>query len=153
MSPEQLSFVIGSIYGSVLALLLLGTSRRSRNRYRPPGGGYGAPRRRGSNPPPPNTKPQPPSGPPQPLAARLIRYWAWKDDQIRQAFTEGRTIRGNGNGVPATPKPQFPPGRVTDVHGRTIGYRSINYPDPSPDRRPTNPFNGERIPNQPPRNL
>ena len=52
---------------------------------------------------------------------------------------------------PTTPKPEFPPGRVTDVHGRTIGYRSINYPDPSPDRRPTNPFNGERIPNQPPR--
>jgi len=53
--------------------------------------------------------------------------------------------------APTTPKPEFPPGRVTDVHGRTIGYRSINYPDPSPDRRPTNPFNGERIPNQPPR--
>ena len=67
-------------------------------------------------------------------------------------FNEGRTIRGNGNGGPTTPKPEFPPGRVTDVHGTTIGYRSINYPDPSPDRRPTNPFNGERIPNQPPRN-
>ena len=25
------------------------------------------------------------------------------------------------------------------------GYRSINYPDPSPDRRPTNPFNGEPV--------
>ena len=32
------------------------------------------------------------------------------------------------------------------------GYRSINYPDPSPDRRLTDPFTGERIPNQPPRN-
>ena len=49
------------------------------------------------------------------------------------------------------PKPEFPPGRVTDVHGRTIGYRSINYPDPSPDRRPTNPFNGEHIPDPSPR--
>jgi hypothetical protein len=25
------------------------------------------------------------------------------------------------------------------------GYRSINYPDPSPDRRPTNPYSGEQI--------
>jgi len=50
------------------------------------------------------------------------------------------------------PKPEFPPGRVTDVHGTTIGYRSINYPDPLPGRRPINPFNGERIPNPPPRN-
>jgi hypothetical protein len=31
------------------------------------------------------------------------------------------------------------------------GYRSINYPDPSPGRRPTNPFNGKRIPNPPSR--
>ncbi len=55
--------------------------------------------RRGSNPPPPGTKPQPPSGPPQPLAAQLIRYWTWENDQIRQAFNEGRTTRGNGNGT------------------------------------------------------
>ena len=110
MSPEQLSFMIGSIYGSTLTLLLLSLSRRSRNRrdlFLDC-----CDRRRGSNPPSPNTKPQPPSGP---------------------------------------PKPEFPPGRVTDVHGRTIGYRSINYPDPLPGRRPTNPFNGERIPNPPPR--
>jgi hypothetical protein len=26
-----------------------------------------------------------------------------------------------------------------------VGYRSINYPDPSPDRRPTNPYSGEQI--------
>jgi hypothetical protein len=25
------------------------------------------------------------------------------------------------------------------------GYHSINFPDPSPDRRPTNPFNGEPV--------
>jgi hypothetical protein len=47
--------------------------------------------------------------------------------------------------------PQFPPGRIIGPDGTTIGYRSINYPDPSPDRRPTNPFNGERTPNPPPR--
>ena len=125
MSPEQLSFMIGPIYGSVLTLLLFRTSGRSRNRRDL---FLDCCERRGSNPPSPNTKPQPPSGPPQPLAAQLIRYWTWEDDQTRQAFTEGRTIRGNGNGGPATPKPQFPPGRVTDVHGRTIGYRSIPSP-------------------------
>ena len=83
MSPEQLSFMIGSIYGSTLTLLLFRTSRRSRNRRDP---FLDCCERRGSNPPSPNTKPQPPSGP---------------------------------------PKPEFPPGRVTDVHGRTIGYRPI----------------------------
>lgn len=36
-------------------------------------------------------------------------------------------------------------------YGLPRGYRSINYPDPSPGRRPTNPFNGERIPNPPAR--
>ena len=100
MSPEQLSFMIGSIYGSTLTLLLFRPSRRSRNRRDP---FLDCCERRGSNPPPPGTKPQPPRG-------RLIR-----------------------------------------PDGSTIGYRSINYPDPSPDRRPTNPFNGERIPNPPPR--
>jgi hypothetical protein len=95
MSPEQLSFMIGSIYGSVLTLLLFPPSRQSRNRYRPPGGSYGAPRRR------------------NPFVSDF-------QQQINDAL---------------------------DLDG----YRSINYPDPSPDRRPTNPFNGERIPNPPPR--
>jgi hypothetical protein len=36
-------------------------------------------------------------------------------------------------------------------YGLPRGYRSINYPDPSPGRRPINPYNGERIPNPPPR--
>lgn len=40
------------------------------------------------------------------------------DDQTRQAFTEGRTIRGNGNGGPTTPKPQFLPGRVLGPGGK-----------------------------------
>jgi len=73
MSPEQLSFMIGSIYGSILTLLLLRPSRRSRNR--------------------------------------------------RDPFLDCRYRSG-----PTTPKPQFPLGRVTDVHGRTIGYRSITPP-------------------------
>jgi hypothetical protein len=76
MSPEQLSFMIGSIYGSVLTLLLFRPSRRSRNK--------------------------------------------------RDPFLDCRdhcSAKG-----PATPKPQFPPGRVTDVHGETIGYRSISSP-------------------------
>ena len=80
MSPEQLSFMIGSIYGSTLTLLLFRPSRRSRNR--------------------------------------------------RDPFLDCRDHSPDGS---------------------TIGYHSINYPDPSPDRRPTNPFNGERIPNPPPR--
>ena len=82
--------------------------------------------RRGSNPPPPGRKPAPPAGPPeQPLAVQLIRYWAWEQEQVRRAaagqslihFDEGPTQRGNGNGAPATPKPdiipkpQFPPPR------------------------------------------
>ena len=112
MSPEQLSFMVGYVCGSVLTLLLFPPSTRSRIRRDP-----------------------------------FLDCCERRGPQ----FTEGRTQRGNGNGGPTTPKPEFPPGRVTDVHGRTIGYRSINYPDPSPDRRPTNPFNGERIPNPPPR--
>ena len=35
MSPEQLSFMIGSIYGSTLTLLLFSPSGRSRNRRDP----------------------------------------------------------------------------------------------------------------------
>ena len=89
MSPEQLSFMIGSIYGSTLTLLLFRPNRRSRNRCDP--------------------------------------FLDCRDHSGPQ-FNEGRTIRGNGNGGPTTPKPQFPPGRVTDVHGRTIGYRSIPSP-------------------------
>ena len=32
--------------------------------------------------------------------------------------------------------------RARDQQGEGTGYRSINYPDPSPDRRPTNPYTG-----------
>ena len=42
--------------------------------------------RRGSNSPPPSRKPAPPAEPPEkPLVAQLIRYWAWKDEQVRRA--------------------------------------------------------------------
>jgi len=30
-------------------------------------------------------------------------------------------------------------------YGLPPGYRSINYPDPSPDRCPTNPYTGEPV--------
>ena len=94
--------------------------------------------RRGSNPPPPDRKPAPPAGPPeQPLTAQLIRYWAWEQEQVRQAwidqalgepwpedrkpappagspeqpirFDEGPTQRGHGHGGPTTPKPLIKP--------------------------------------------
>jgi hypothetical protein len=86
MSPEQLSFMIGSFYGSVLTLLLFPPNRRSRNRR---------------------------------------DSFLDCHDRSGPQFNEGRAIRGNGNGGPTTPKPEFPPGRVTDVHGSTIGYRPI----------------------------
>jgi len=63
----------------------------------------------------------------------------------------GAPRRRGSNPPPPGKKPRFPPARVLSPDGSTIGYRSINYPDQSPDRRPTNPFNGERIPSPPPR--
>jgi hypothetical protein len=45
-------------------------------------------RRHGSNPPPSGRKPAPP--PEQPLAAVLIRYQRWRDEQVRQALTDPR---------------------------------------------------------------
>jgi len=62
-----------------------------------------------------------------------------------------RTPRRGSNPPSPGTKPQPPGGRLIRPDGSTIGYRSINYPDPSADRRPTNPFNGESIPNPPPR--
>lgn len=78
-----------------------------------------------------------PAGPPQPLAADMIRYARWKDEQILRA------LRDDG-GSPTTPKPNFipkpqpPRDRVTDVYGRTIGYQ----PRPqggTPNPPPTDP--------------
>jgi len=66
----------------------------------------------------------------------VITYWA----AVSFAYWWGWRARDR----------QQPPG---GRYGWPRGYNSINYPDPSPDRRPTNPFNGERIPNPPPRKL
>ena len=64
-----------------------------------------------------------PHRPEQPLAADLIRYTRWRDEQIRRAvtepirFDEGPIARNNSGG-PTTPKPaivpkpQFPSPRV-----------------------------------------
>ena len=48
---------------------------------------------------------------------------------------EGRVQRGNGSGGPTTQKPRIIP----------RGTRSISYPDPGPDRQPTNPFTGKPV--------
>jgi hypothetical protein len=95
----MVDFVAGFLSAWILRSLL---ERRLRQPLRP-----------GSNPPPPGRKPTPPAGPPeQPLAAQLIRYWAWEEDQVRRAlglddpirFDEGQTQRGNDNGGPTAPK-------------------------------------------------
>jgi len=67
------------------------------------------PRRRGSNPPPPGRKPAPPAGPPeQPVTAQLIRYWRWKDEQVRRAWLEPRM----GEPWPEDHKPAPPAGQA-----------------------------------------
>ena len=118
MTPLATAWMLGCVCGFFMGVTVASCPMA------PPKGGYT--RRRGSNPPPPGCKPAPPAGPPeQPLAAQLIRYWAWEQEQVRRAaagqslihFDEGPTQRGNGNGAPATPKPdiipkpQFPPPR------------------------------------------
>ena len=69
-------FAIGALFGAVL----FGWPWHPRfSRYS----------RRGSNPPPPGRKPAPPAGPhEQPLAAQLIRYWAWEQEQVRRAWLD-----------------------------------------------------------------
>lgn len=52
---------------------------------------------------------------------------------------EGRVQRGNGRGGPTTPKPDIIP----------RGTRLISFPDPGPDRQPTNPFTGDPVKPQP----
>ena len=93
-------------------------------------------RRRGSNPPPPGRKPAPPVGPPeQPLAADLIRYWHWKNEQVccaweptaakpptKPEFPPPRLIREDF--LPTTPKPPIkpqPPGGHLIQEGRLWG--------------------------------
>lgn len=51
----------------------------------------------------------------------------------------GIVQRGNGHGGPTTAKPRIIP----------RGANSISYPDPGPDRQPTNPFTGDTVKPQP----
>jgi hypothetical protein len=124
MSPEQLSFMIGSIYGSTLSLLLFRPSRRSRNRRDP----FLDCRDHCSAKGPTTPKPS--------FAELLLPPPRDQDPNWRRSFNHENMNKPSGP----------PPFRL-----QRSGYRSINYPDPLPDRRPTNPFNGERIPNPPPR--
>ena len=88
--------------------------------------------RRGSNPPAPGCKPAATADPPQqPLAAQLIRYWAWENEQVRRALSESEVQRGNGNGGPVTPKPPIKP---QPTGGRLI-YVDRD-PGPVPPRLP-----------------
>ena len=50
-------------------------------------------------------------------------------------FDEGPTARNTSRHAPVAPKPRLIP----------RGTRSITFPDPSPDRQPTNPFTGKLI--------
>jgi hypothetical protein len=65
-------------------------------------------------------------------------------EAARTPFNEGRTQRGNGNGGPATPKPeinskpQFPPVQIISPDGTTIGYRPIP-PRPGANPPPSEP--------------
>ena len=53
-----------------------------------------------------------------------------RHDRSAPQLTEGGTIRGNGNGGPTTPKPQFLFGRVLGPDGETIGDRPGANPPP-----------------------
>ena len=50
-------------------------------------------------------------------------------------FDEGPTARNTSRHSPTTSKPTIIP----------RGTRSISYPDPGPDRQPTNPFTGKPV--------
>jgi hypothetical protein len=115
VSPE-LSLLIGSIVGGTGALLSFWAGWRARDRHGPPRGSYGPPRDRSPD---------------------------W-----RRSFNHENTNRPSGP-PPLRPRRRNP--FVSDFQQQINdaldldGYRSINYPDPSPDRRPTNPFNGEPV--------
>ena len=125
MSAELL---IGSIIGGTGAMLSYWVGWRARDLQGPPRGSYGLPRqipedwRRSIS----HENISRPSGPP-PLRLRRSTD-GYRSNPFVSEFQQ----------------------QINDALNLD-GYRSINYPDPSPDRRPTNPFNGERIPNPPPR--
>jgi len=94
MTPELLA-LLGSIAGGAGALLSYWAGWRARGAQRPPRGSYGRcldpDWRRSFN----HENTNRPSGPP-PLNLR-------RSEPVR--MDEGRTMRGNGNGGPTTPKP------------------------------------------------
>jgi len=123
MNPE-LSLLISAVIGYAIgALLSYWAGWRARNRQEPPRGSYGL------------------LDPPPDVAAAINRQL----DRYIAAELDRRRRRRGSNPPPPVTKPQFPPVRIISPDGTTIGYRSINYPDPSPDRRPTNPYSGEQI--------
>jgi hypothetical protein len=98
------TFLLGLVLGANLAWVL--TSLRRSGYWRESNA-----RRRGSNPPPSGRKPASPAGPPeQPLAAQLIRYWAWEQEQVRRAWLDDpiRMDEGQTQLSPPTPPPSEP---------------------------------------------
>lgn len=84
----------GLSLGLILGAWIRDTFKAPGRRMVRPRGSYGSPRVSNGNCEP---LPSPPPG----LAL-----------MTGPRFTEGRTIRGNGNGGPSTSKPQFPPPRI-----------------------------------------
>ena len=73
------------------------------------------------------------------IALRALAEESPTVGRIIDPLDERRAQRGNGHGGPTTPKPGIIP----------RGTRSISYPDPGPDRQPTNPFTGDPVKPQP----
>jgi len=70
----------------------------------------------------------------------LLSYWAgWR---ARGACRPPRGTYGPRSTRPVNP---FVSELQQQINDALDGYRSINYPDPSPDRRPTNPYSGEPV--------
>ena len=85
--------------------------------------------RRGSNPAPLGRKPAPPSGPPeQPLAARLIRYLHWRDEQVRRTLTDPSL----GEPWLEDCKPESPAGPPNYDWRRRFNHENTNPPAGAP---------------------
>jgi hypothetical protein len=112
---HELLALLGSIIGGTCALLCYWAGWRDRGRLGPPWGSYGRDRdpdwRRSFN----HENTNRPTGEPPlrlrrsepPCGGGEITLAEWK--AMRTPFAEGRTIRGNGNGGPTTPKPDIIP--------------------------------------------
>jgi len=94
-------------------------------------------RHRGSNPPPPGRKPTPSACPPVLGTAR------W--------FINNPAMYAECGGPCEAGPEHCDCGQVRLAKGSIIprGTRSISYPDPGPDRQPTNPFTGDPVKPQP----